>query len=114
MPKGPDHVGGWRYNPTSNDSDLSLTGWSIMALRAGRLNGVPVPKQNIQQAVQYIHKCRIDQDGGFAYQPHQGSTVGLTGSAVLCLELCGRTATRSCSRPATTSWPTCPTIPTAA
>ncbi len=89
VPKGPDHAGGWRYNPTSNDSDLSLTGWSIMALRAGRLNGVPVPKQNIQQAVQYIHKCRIDSDGGFAYQPHQGSTVGLTGCAVLCMELCG-------------------------
>ena len=89
VPKGRDHAGGWRYNPTSNDSDLSLTGWSIMALRAGRLNGVPVPKQNIQQAVEYIKKCRIDQDGGFAYQPHQGSTVGLTGCAVLCLELCG-------------------------
>ena len=28
-----------RYNPDSRDSDLSLTGWAIMALRAGRLNG---------------------------------------------------------------------------
>jgi hypothetical protein len=89
MLKGREHSGGWRYNPASNDSDLSLTGWSIMALRAGRLNGVPVPKQNIQQAVEYIKKCRVEQDGGFAYQPHQGSTVGLTGCAVLCLELCG-------------------------
>ncbi|MEZ6105636.1 MAG: hypothetical protein R3B96_05840 [Pirellulaceae bacterium] len=31
--------GGWRYEPTSNDADLSLTGWAVMALRSARLNG---------------------------------------------------------------------------
>jgi len=87
--KSPDHAGGWRYQPTSGDSDLSLTGWSIMALRAGKLNGVPIPKENIADAVKYILHCRMQQDGGFAYQPNQGSSVGLTGCAVLCLELCG-------------------------
>jgi hypothetical protein len=87
--KTPDHAGGWRYQPNSNDSDLSLTGWSIMALRAGKLNGVPIPKENIVHAVEYILRCRVEQDGGFAYQPHQGSAPGLTGCAILCLELCG-------------------------
>lgn len=87
--KPPNCAGGWRYQPDSTDSDLSLTGWSIMALRAGRLNGSPVPKENIQAAVQYILKCRHKQQGGFAYQPGGGPTVGLTGCAVLCLELCG-------------------------
>ena len=88
--KGEESAGGWRYQPSSGDSDLSLTGWSIMALRAGRLNGAMVPKPNIDAAVKYILKCRVEQDGGFAYQPHQGSSVGLAGCAVLCLELCGQ------------------------
>jgi hypothetical protein len=82
------HAGGWRYSPITVDSDLSLTGWAIMALRAGRLNGAPIPKENAAKAVEYILKCRR-ADGGFAYQPGQGATVGLTGCAVLCLELCG-------------------------
>jgi hypothetical protein len=86
--KSADHAGGWRYEPTSTDSDLSLTGWAIMALRAGRLNGAPVPKENIANAVKYILKCR-NKDNGFSYQRRQGSTIGLTGCAVLCLELCG-------------------------
>ncbi|MGB6044520.1 MAG: hypothetical protein WBF93_15280, partial [Pirellulales bacterium] len=34
--KAPPHAGGWRYEPTSTDSDLSLTGWAIMALRSAR------------------------------------------------------------------------------
>ena len=32
--KGIDHAGGWRYQPNSNDSDISVTGWQVMALRA--------------------------------------------------------------------------------
>ena len=37
--KKPQHQGGWRYQPHSRDSDLSLTGWAVMALRSARLNG---------------------------------------------------------------------------
>ncbi len=31
--KPQEHAGGWRYQPNSNDSDLSVTGWQVMALR---------------------------------------------------------------------------------
>ncbi len=34
--KGPEHAGGWRYQPNSNDSDISVTGWQLMALRAAK------------------------------------------------------------------------------
>ena len=82
------NAGGWRYKPDSRDSDMSLTGWAVMALRAGRLNGASVPKEAIKHAVEYILKCRYN-DGGFGYQPGQGSKETLTGSAILCLSLCG-------------------------
>jgi len=88
IPKSQEDAGGWRYNPDSRDSDLSLTGWAIMALRSGRLNGAMIPKDCIDKAKQYIVKCRT-ADGGFAYRPGQGSGLARTGLGVLVLELCG-------------------------
>jgi len=51
-------AGGWRYRPTSSDSDLSLTGWALMALRSARLNGAAVPTESIDDAVKYVMRCR--------------------------------------------------------
>lgn len=39
VPKDERNAGGWRYLPDANDSDLSLTGWALMALKSARLNG---------------------------------------------------------------------------
>jgi hypothetical protein len=89
VPKPTMHAGGWRYAPGSIDSDLSLTGWSIMALRAARQNGAAIPDEHIADAIEYILKCRRG-DGSFGYMP--GSVQGtpsMTGLAILCLELCG-------------------------
>ena len=84
------NAGGWRYKPDSGDSDMSLTGWAIMALRAGRLNGAAVPKEAIKYAVEYILKCRGGGgDGSFGYQAGQGGKETMTGAAILCLSLCG-------------------------
>ena len=38
--KNPEHAGGWRYQPTSRDSDISVTGWQVMALRAAKSAGL--------------------------------------------------------------------------
>jgi len=93
--KGPTNAGGWRYTPRSTDSDISHTGWAMMALRAARLNGATIPKDCIDVAKRYIMKCRT-LDGGFAYMPAGGqaeaagvSGLARTGIAVLMLELCG-------------------------
>ena len=97
VPKNAEDAGGWRYNPTSTDSDISLTGWAVMALRAGRLNGAAIPKESIDGAVQYILKCRLPAGRSqcvFAYIPNHprlnGSGMGRTGVGVLVLELCGQ------------------------
>ena len=82
------HRGGWRYERNSNDSDLSHSGWALMALRSARNNGAPVPKEAIDDAVGFIMRCR-KADGGFAYQPGGGDSITQTGVALLCLELCG-------------------------
>ncbi len=86
--KDRSHRGGWRYQHTSKDSDISVTGWAVMALRSARNNGAAVPREAIKEAVEFIMNCR-QRDGGFAYQPGGSSGLGRTGTALLCLELTG-------------------------
>lgn len=87
--KGESQTGGWRYAPNSTDSDLSHSGWALMALRSARNNGAPVPREAIDDAMKFIVRCS-NKDGGFGYQPGGGSTVAMSGVGLLCLELGGR------------------------
>lgn len=86
--KNADNDGGWRYQPTSRDSDLSVTGWQVMALRAARSAGYDVPAAAIDRAVAYVKRCAA-RGGGFGYQPGGGPNNPRTGCGILALELCG-------------------------
>lgn len=86
--KSTKHAGGWRYHPTSADSDLSVTGWQLLALRAARNIGCDVPAENIEQAVSYVNRC-LGRSPGFGYQPGSASTPTLSGVGILALEVCG-------------------------
>ena len=86
--KEPSDQGGWRYRPNATDSDMSLTGWAIMSLRAGRLNGAPIPDSAIKNAMIYVRNQETGK-GAFRYIPSQSGGVGVTGVALLCMELCG-------------------------
>ena len=77
--------GGWRYNPAPEDADLSVTVCQMMALRAARNAGLGVPKQTIDQAVDYIRRSQ-NVDGGYMYQIRGGeSRFPLTAAAVVAL-----------------------------
>ena len=89
--------GGWRYEPTSADSDLSCSGWALMALRSAKLNGAPVPDQAITAAVGYIMRTRHKQTGGHGYT-NPNPTPTMTGAALLCLELTGYHGTKISSQ----------------
>ena len=81
------HGGGWRYTPQAADSDLSLSGWNALALRASQDVGVDVPKEAVQKAVGYVLRCYHAGEKGFSYQPGGGPQVGPTGIGVLSLYL---------------------------
>ena len=117
-----EEAGGWRYKPNSPTSDLSLTGWQIMALRSARINGAPVPEQTIKNALGFVirnyrdrtHRGTLPADiGGFVYtnshhiQGRRGRwvevinpkpQVGMTGVGLLCLELMGEHNSERCRR----------------
>ncbi len=89
------HRGGWRYRIGSTDSDMSVTGWQLMALRAAKNVGCDVPADSIDRAVDYVKRSQ-HQSGGFCYMAHGGGvTIPCTGTGILALELCGKSFHRS-------------------
>jgi len=84
--KAPQHQGGWRYEPASTDSDLSLTGWQTMSLRSAKNIGLDVPATAIQAAVNFIKG--MARDGEFSYEGADPKP-SLRGVGLLALPVCG-------------------------
>lgn len=92
--------GGWRYTPNSNDSDLSVSVWQLMALRSAKNDGLDVPAEAIEQAIDYLKRSytsRLDSHGvpiggpaGFSYIPDQNNpTYTMTAAGLLAMQVCG-------------------------
>ena len=84
------HRGGWRYQAEKTDSDLSVSGWQLLALRAAKNLGCDVPAERIDLAVDYVKRSRDPRSGGFGYTPGGGYTIPCTGTGILALEVCGK------------------------
>ena len=90
MPEKRDH-GGWRYNPDSTDSDLSVTGWQVLTLKAAVNAGFAVPDHVFLAAAKYVRSLQGKKDGSFLYNSPGGSgdSCGRAGMGALSLQLCG-------------------------
>src|SRR4051812_31978057 len=89
LDKNPENAGGWRYQPTSRDSDLSVSGWQVMALRAAKSAGCAVPSDHIDRAVGYIKRCSVAEGGGSPSHPGRGANTPRPGPGTPPLEICG-------------------------
>jgi hypothetical protein len=91
--------GGWRYHVDPRidypPTDLSVTGWQLMALRAAKNLGCDVPPERIDWAIEYVKSCQDSASGGFCYDIGNRVTLGCTGTGILALELCGKEQHRS-------------------
>ncbi len=95
VPKRDENRGGWRYSPDAGDSDMSVTVWQTMALRAAKNAGLDVPKEAIDDAVGYIRRLYASETdkrgrmGGFGYQT-KGREMSTTAEGLLALQVCGQ------------------------
>lgn len=84
--------GGWRYTPDDTTSDMSVTVWQVMALRAAKNAGFEVPKGAIDDAVKYIKRLyqppKNKDLAGFGYQ-NRGRELSTTAEGLLALQVCG-------------------------
>ncbi len=93
--------GGWRYTPDSHDSDLSVSIWQLMSLRSAKNDGMEVPGEAIDQALDYLrfsYASPLDSEGlprdkvsGFTYTPgtyHPSFTM--TAAGLLAMQVCGQ------------------------
>ncbi|HVT81656.1 MAG TPA: prenyltransferase/squalene oxidase repeat-containing protein [Phycisphaerae bacterium] len=79
------NVGGWRYQPLPQDSDISVTICQVMALRAARNAGIKVPNSTIDAAIKYVKNSQ-EADGGFRYVINSGgSAYPRSAAGVACL-----------------------------
>jgi hypothetical protein len=81
-------AGGWGYVSAKDGSDFdegSTTITQVQALRGCRNAGIPVPKEIIDSAVEYIRKCTLP-DGGVQYSSKGGGgRPAITAAAIACL-----------------------------
>lgn len=92
----PRDVGGWRYQRTALDSDISVTGWQLMGLRGAANCGATVPQDALAAGREYVRRCAFQgREGGFTYQASQGEpSPARTGTGILSLEMLGEHATK--------------------
>ncbi len=81
--------GGWRYQPTKQEGDLSITICQIMALRAAHDAGMSVSAEVRDRTLEYVYKSQ-KKDGSFQYMLRGGRvSLALTAAGVVSLYSAG-------------------------
>jgi len=80
--------GGWGYVSAKDGNDFdegSTTITQVQGLRGCRNAGIPVPREIIDKAIAYIHRCTMP-DGGVQYSSKGGGgRPAITAAAIACL-----------------------------
>ncbi len=84
--------GGWKYEPGEN-SDLSVTGWVLMALKSARMAGLEVPSDVFLRVEEFLDKVarvkgsRYVYEEPIVYNPEQ--IPAMTAEGLLCRQYLG-------------------------
>ena len=92
--KSEGHKGGWRYTPLATDSDLSVSIWQLIALRSAKNAGLDIPKDAIDNAVEYIRRCfksstKAGTAVGFGYTYTTTPVWSTATEGLLAMQVCG-------------------------
>jgi len=75
---------GWRYEPRK-DSDTSVTGWQVLALKSAMIAGFKIPPQHFQWVEKWLDCVRRgNEEGLYAYMPGHAGTPTMTAEGWFC------------------------------
>jgi len=80
--------GGWRYDPRQ-DSDLSVTGWYVMALSSAKSAGLDVRESTLAIIDGYLDTVSTYEGAGYCYQRGRPATPAMTAEGLLCRQYLG-------------------------
>ena len=84
-------TGGWKYRPRQPQSDLSVTGWQLMALQTGRMGGWEPPPAVLDGAAAFL--TRVEEQDGARYkydeEPRSKPSPAMTAEGLLCRQYLG-------------------------
>lgn len=81
--------GGWRYRPKF-ESDTSVSGWQLMALKSGEMSGLTVPKDAYVRVGRWLDSVQSKTSAGqFSYHPSQDASPTMTAEGLLMRQYLG-------------------------
>lgn len=80
--------GGWKYFPGTG-SDLSVTGWFVMALQSARMAGLNVPTPCLNRVEKFLDSVSHEYGSQYGYQAESGSSLSMTAEGLLCRQYLG-------------------------
>mgnify|MGYP005844356327 CR=1 FL=1 len=91
---GQNVQGGWRYNHGQPDSDTSVFGWQMMALKSGQIAGLAVNPAQLEAGRKWLERAsaasRASQRfGRFAYQEQEPPTPCMSSVGLLITQYLG-------------------------
>ncbi len=79
--------GGWRYRP-GFESDMSVTGWCVMALQSARAAKLDVPNEALRNVSRFLDSVKSDEYA-YSYLPRDPPTYSMTAEGLLSRQLLG-------------------------
>jgi hypothetical protein len=81
--------GGWRYRPNF-ESDTSVSGWQLMALKSGEMAGLKVPKDAYSKVGRWLDSVQSKTSPGqFSYHPTRDVSAAMTAEGLLMRQYLG-------------------------
>ena len=82
--------GGWRYGKggENSESDMSMFGWQLMALKSAVNAGIPVPEETRHGMAKFLEARARGKQGGLAgYRTTDRPTPAMTAEALFCRQM---------------------------
>ena len=79
--------GGWRYRPRFPTSDLSVSGWAVMALASAQLSGITVPQETKAKSLEFLDSVSTGSTKGMYGYKSPTPKPSMTAVGMYALEL---------------------------